>query len=76
MHQFKLPPSRIPELKVGRRYHVRGYHTGNFTGQCLLIELNVAVFRVVEKSSSLKLGEKVEVYLDSALGAGVEISEG
>lgn len=75
MHQFKTPPSNLPVLKVGRRYQVRGYHTGNFSGECLAIELNVAVFRVVEKSHALKLGEKVEVHLSSARGAGVQISE-
>jgi hypothetical protein len=73
MHQFKTPPSNLPELKVGKRYQVRGYHTGNFTGECVAVELNVAVFRVVEKSSALRPGDKVEVHLDSARGSGVRI---
>jgi hypothetical protein len=75
MHQFKLRSRSLADLKLGKKYQVVGYHTGNFSGECVAMELGVAVFRVIEKTPKLKPGEKVEVHLNSASGAGVKIGE-
>lgn len=74
MHLFNTGSPR-PKLKVGKKYQIIGYHTGDFTGECIALELHVAIFRVTGKASGLKLGQDVAVYLDSARGARVKINE-
>ena len=60
MHQFRqTAPKRIPELKIGKKYQVVGYHTGDFVGELTQNDLLVATFKVKN--------ELVEVLLDSAV---------
>ncbi len=76
MHKFREAAApQYPELKVGSKYHVTGYHTGDFTGECVSNDLRVPIFVVTRITSSLKPGEFVEVHMDSAIGAGVKIRE-
>lgn len=67
MHQFrKTAPPRIPELKIGKKYQVSCYHTGDFAGVCENTG-KVAVFRVTRKTKELEAGQFVEVWLDSTV---------
>lgn len=35
-------------LKRGKLYHVRGYHTGDFIGECLKTDRHVAIFEITD----------------------------
>jgi hypothetical protein len=60
------------ELKVGKRYQVLGYHTGDFAGVCIEVTTISGVFKVCE-NGALRRGEIVEVFLAAARGAKVKI---
>jgi len=74
MHLLHTVSQRPPEIRIGRKYQVLGYHTGDFIGECVELDLHVAVF-VVWKNGVLKRGEKVEVQISSARRHGIRIVE-
>jgi hypothetical protein len=68
----KLKPEPFRPV-VGKRYHVRGYHTGDFTGNCIQVFRLTSVFQVVEKriGAALELGQLVEVPLSFNVRLGI-----
>jgi hypothetical protein len=62
MHLFQTNRSKPFDLTIGRKYQVRGYHTGDFTGKCVEASRSSAVFEVCE-SWPKKQGIKIEVQL-------------